>query len=157
MGKYLDSVVLGTGIMDTLGVVHWLRKIWGIPGQCGPSGQPPPCDSQDCIQPLHCGQCSKPERCRCRCRCRFRFRCRCYPCGYFRGGRVKESDGECCSQGGVWARPGPGAGPPAQVRPAGACPARRRRSGPPGPPGPPAQVRPTRPSRPAGAGPAHRF
>ena len=52
-------------------------------------------------------------------------------------------------KGGVWARPGPGAGPPAQVRPAGACPARRRRSGPPGPPGPPAQIRPTGP----GAGP----
>ena len=76
------------------------------------------------------------------------------PCGYFRGGLVEESDGEVAPKGGVWARPGPGAGPPAQVRPAGACPARRRRSGPPGPPGPPAQVRPTRP---AGAGPAHRF
>ena len=88
-------------------------------------------------------------RCLCRCMCRFRIRCRCYPCGYFRGGRVEESDGECCSQGGAWARPGPGAGPPAPVRPAGAGPAhqahqaRRRRSGPPGPPGPPAQVRPT--------------
>ena len=86
--------------------------------------------------PIHILQCRCRCRCRClcRCRCRFRFRCRCYPCGYFRGGRVKESDGECCSQGGVWARPGPGAGPPAQVRPAGAGPAhqaRRRRSGPP--------------------------
>ena len=92
--------------------------------------------------PIHILQCRCRCRCRClcRCRCRFRFRCRCYPCGYFRGGRVKESDGECCSQGGVWARPGPGAGPPAQVRPTGstrptgagpAHQARRRRSGPP--------------------------
>ena len=62
------------------------------------------------------------------------------PCGYFRGGLVEESDGEVAPKGGVWARPGPGAGPPAQVRPAGAGPAhqahqalqaRRRRSGPP--------------------------
>ena len=68
-------------------------------------------------------------------------------CGCCRGGRVGESDGECCSQGGGWSPPGPGAGPPAQVRPAGAGPARRRRSGPPAQvqarrrrSGPPAQV-----------------
>ena len=48
-----------------------------------------------------------------------------YPCGYLHGGRVKESDGECCSQGGEG-----GAGPPARVRPTSACPVPRRRSSP---------------------------
>ena len=79
--------------------------------------------------PNHILQCRCRCRCRCMCkcscRCRFMFRCRYYPCGYLHGGRVKESDGECCSQGGEG-----GAGPPARVRPTSACPVPRRRSSP---------------------------
>ena len=110
--------------------------------------------------PIHILQCrcrcSCRCMCKCSCRCRFMFRCRYYPCGYLHGGRVKVSDGECCSKGGLVVPLRPGAGPPAQVRPTAACPVPRRRSlpigppcsrcrsGPTGPSDPPAQVRPTR-------------